>query len=33
MGIGAGLYMFDIVVKKFTVAISSSDEFLFWLLK
>jgi len=38
MGIGAGLYMYDVVVKKFTFAISSPDEFLsyyadvvFWL--
>jgi len=33
MGVGAGLYMCD-VVKKFTFAISSPDEFLFsmgWL--
>jgi len=30
MGVGAGLYMYDIVVKKFTFAISSSDEFLFF---
>ena len=29
MGVGAGLYMFhDVVVKKFTFAISSPDEFL-----
>jgi len=28
MGVGAGLYMSD-VVKKFTFAISSPDEFLF----
>jgi len=28
MGIGAGLYMCDVVVKKFTFAISSLDEFL-----
>jgi len=31
MGIGAGLYMYDVVVKKFTFAISSPDEFLFLL--
>ena len=31
MGVGAGLYMYDIVVKKFTFAISSPDEFLFSL--
>ena len=29
MGVGAGLYMYDIVVKTFTFAISSTDEFLF----
>ena len=29
MGIGAGLYIYDVVVKKFTFAISSSDEFLY----
>jgi len=29
MGIGAGLYMYDVVVKKFTFAISSPDELLF----
>jgi len=28
MGIGAGLYMYNVVVKKFTFAISSADEFL-----
>jgi len=28
MGVGAGLYMYDVVVKKFTFAISSRDEFL-----
>jgi len=28
MGVGAGLYMYDVVVKKFMFAISSSDEFL-----
>jgi len=28
MGVGAGLYMYDVVVKKFTLAISSPDEFL-----
>lgn len=28
MGIGAGLYMYDVVVKTFTFAISSPDEFL-----
>jgi len=29
MGVGAVLYMYDVVVKKFTFAISSPDEFLF----
>jgi len=28
MGVGAGLYMYDVVVKKFTFAVSSPDEFL-----
>ena len=28
MGVGAGLYMYDVVVKKVTFAISSPDEFL-----
>jgi len=28
MGVGAGLYMYDVVVKVFTFAISSTDEFL-----
>ena len=28
MGVGAGLYMYYVVVKKFTFAISSPDEFL-----
>jgi len=28
MGVGAGPYMYDVVVKKFTFAISSPDEFL-----
>jgi len=32
MGIGAGLYMYVVVVQKFTFAISSPDEFLFVLL-
>ena len=27
MGIGTGLYMYDVVVEKFTFAISSPDEF------
>jgi len=30
MGVGDGMYMYDVVVKKFTFAISSSDEFLFY---
>ena len=29
MGVGAGLYMYFVVVQKFTFAISSPDEFLF----
>jgi len=29
MGVGAGLYIYDVVVKKFTFAISSPDEFLY----
>jgi len=28
MGIGAGLYMYVVVVQKFTFAISSLDDFL-----
>jgi len=32
MGVGGGLYMYDVVVKKFTFAISSLDEFLSYLL-
>jgi len=28
MGVGAGFYMYDVVVKKFTFTISSPDEFL-----
>jgi len=28
MGVGAGLYMYDVVVKRFTFAISFLDEFL-----
>jgi len=28
MGVGSGLYMCDVVVKKFTFAVSSPDEFL-----
>jgi len=33
VGVGAGVYMYDVVVKKFTFAISSPDEFLFILLR
>jgi len=29
VGVGAGLYMYDVVVEKFTFAISSPDQFLF----
>jgi len=29
MGVGAGLYMYVVVVQKFTFAISSPDEFLY----
>ena len=29
MGVGAGLYMYVVVVQKFTFAISSLDEFLY----
>jgi len=29
MGVGAGLYMYDVVVKTFTFAISSPHEFLY----
>jgi len=32
MGVGAGLNMHDVVVKKFTFAISSPDEFLLSLV-
>ena len=28
MGVGAGLYMYDVVVKMFTFAILYTDEFL-----
>jgi len=31
MGVGAGLYMYDVVVEKFMFAISSTDEFLFFI--
>ena len=30
MDVGAGLYVCDVVVKKFTFAISSPDEFLLY---
>jgi len=33
MGVGASLYMYDVVVKKFTFAVSSPDEFLFYILR
>jgi len=29
MGVGAGPYMYVVIVQKFTFAISSPDEFLF----
>ena len=29
MGTGTGLYMYDVIVKKFTFAFSSPDEFLY----
>jgi len=32
MGVGAGLYMCDVVKKKFTFAFSSPDEFLSYIL-
>jgi len=32
MGICAGLYMYDVVVKKFPFAMSSPDEFLYTML-
>jgi len=32
MGVGAGLYVYVVVVQKFTFAISSPDEFLFGFL-
>jgi len=31
MGVGAGLYMYDVVIKKFPFAISSPDEFLSYI--
>ena len=30
MGVGSGPYMYDVVVKTFTFAISSSDELLLY---
>ena len=30
MGVGAGLYIYDVVVKKFTLATTSPDEFLYY---
>ena len=32
MGVGAGLYMYVVVVQKFTFAISSPDEFLSYVI-
>ena len=29
MAVGTGLYMYDVVIKKFTFAISPPDEFLY----
>jgi len=29
VGVGTGLYMYDVIVKKFMFVISSPDEFLF----
>jgi len=31
MGVGAGLYVYVVVVQKFTFAISSPDEFLLYM--
>jgi len=31
MGVGTGLYMYVVVVQKFTFAISSPDEFLYFI--
>jgi len=31
MGVGAGLYIYDVVVKKFTFAISCPDESLLYI--
>ena len=33
MGLGAGLCMYDVVVKKFTFAVSSLDQFLCFIPK
>jgi len=30
VGVGAGVYMYDVVVKTFTFTISSTDEFLYF---
>jgi len=30
MGVGAGLYMYNVVIEKFTFSISSLDEFLYF---
>ena len=32
MGIGAGLYMYDVVLKMLTFAISSTDQFLLYFV-
>ena len=32
MGVGTGLYLYDVVVKTFTFVMSSTDEFLYCLL-
>jgi len=32
MGVGSGLYMYVVVVQKFTFAISSPDEFLYYFV-
>jgi len=32
MGVGAGVYVYDVVAKEFTFAISSPDEFLFSII-
>jgi len=32
MGVGTGLYMYVVVVQKFTLAISSPDEFLLFIV-